>query len=158
MTPAQPEAQAPYRTQAWCAVARGASDAERDQSRAACMPGKRGPKTGNDPRDPHRPGALTACRQMLCVARGEGFTTGPMGCGPGQGGSLDTGEGLLRNRKMRSYHSHTDSETRTVTVEPDCKDTTVMHVGPSADELQGLGPDWPHPWRMACENRRKKNA
>ena len=56
MTPAQPEAQVLYRTLAWCAVARGASDAERDQSRSAYTPGKREPQTGDDPRDPHRPG------------------------------------------------------------------------------------------------------
>ena len=61
MTPAQPEAQAPYRTQAWCAVARGASDAERDQSRALRMHGKREPETGDDPWDPHRLGILTTC-------------------------------------------------------------------------------------------------
>ena len=64
MTPAQPEAQVLYRTRAWCAVARGASDAERDQCRALRMHGKHGPQTGDDPRDPHRPGALTACRQV----------------------------------------------------------------------------------------------
>ena len=158
MTPVQPEAQVLYRTLAWCAATSGASDAERDQSRALHMHGKCGPQTGNDPRDRHRPGAPTACRQVLCVARGEGCTKGSVGCGPVQRGSRAAGEGLLRNQKMRSYRFHTDSETETVTIEPGCGDTMVMHMGPSPGELQGLGTDWPHPLRMTGEIRREKNA
>ena len=63
---------------------------------------------------------------------------------------------MLRNQKMRSYRLHTDSETKTVTIEPGCKDTMVIHMGPSPGELQGLGPDWPRTPRMAGENLRGK--
>ena len=52
MTPAQPKAQALYRTPAWCAVARGASDAERDQSQALCVHGKAWAKNGGRPSGP----------------------------------------------------------------------------------------------------------
>ena len=124
-----------YRTLAWCAAASGASNAGRDQSRALRMHGKCGPQTGNDPRDPHRPDTRTACRLMLWHTRGERCTTGPVGCGPVQRGSHATGKWLLRNQKMRSYRLHTDSETKTVTIESGCKDTMVMHMGPSPGEL-----------------------
>ena len=63
---------------------------------------------------------------------------------------------MLRNRKMRSYRSHTDSETKTVTIEPGCKDTMVMHVDPSPGEMQGPVPSKPHTLHMAGENRREK--
>ena len=145
-----------YRTRTWCVMARGASVAERDQCRALRMRGKHGPQMGDDPWDPHRPGALTTCRQVPWHTHRKRCTTGPVGCGPGQGGSLDAGEGLLRNRKMRSYHSHTDSETKTVTVEPDCKDTMVMHVGSSAGVHQGDSPAKQDPQRVAGEIRREK--
>ena len=156
MTPAQPEAQVPYRTLAWRAVARGASDAERDQSRALCVHGKRGPKTGDDPRDPHLPGTQLVCCWVLRHTRRERCTRGTVGRGPAQRGSRAAEEGLLRNRKMRSYRIHTDSETKTVAIETGCKDTMVMHAGPSAGELQGLGTAGLGPRRMAGENRREK--
>ena len=158
MTPAQPEARAPYRTRAWCAATRGARDAERGQSRALRMHGKRGPQMGDDPRDPHRPGALTARHQVLRHTRRNPCTTGPVGRGPAQRGSRDAGEGLLRYQKMRSYRSHTDSETKTVTIEPGCGGTMVMHTGPGPGELQGVVSGWPHTRRMASENRRGKKT
>ena len=43
MTPAQPEAQVPYRTRAWFAVTGGTTNTQRDQSRAACTPEKMRP-------------------------------------------------------------------------------------------------------------------
>ena len=142
-----------YRTLAWCAAASGASNAERDQSRALHMHGKRGPQTGNDPRDPHCSGTRTACRQVLWHTRRERRTTGPVGCGPVQRGSHDTGKGLLRNRKMRSYHFRTNSETKTVTIEPGYKDTMVVHMGTSPGKQQGLGTSGLRALRMAGENR-----
>ena len=63
---------------------------------------------------------------------------------------------MLRNQKMRSYRLHTDSETKTVTIEPGCKDTMVMHMGPSPGELQGVVHRFPNLLRMAGENRREK--
>ena len=156
MTPAQPEAQAPYRTLAWCAVAHGASDAERDQSRALRMRGKRGPQTGDDPRDPRRSGVPTACCRVPWHTHWERCTTGPVGRGLAQRGTRASGERLLRNQKMRSYRIHTDSETKTVTIEPSCGDSMVVYVDPSPGELQGLGPDWPRTPRMAGENLRGK--
>ena len=64
---------------------------------------------------------------------------GPVDCEPAQKGSHDAKEELLRNQKMRSYRPHTDSETKTVTNEPGCRDTMVMHMGSGAAALQGLG-------------------
>ena len=55
---------------------------------------------------------------------------------------------------MRSYRPHTDSETKTVTIEPGCRDTTIVHMSPSPGVLQGLGPDGPHPLCMAGRNHR----
>ena len=63
---------------------------------------------------------------------------------------------MLRNQKMRSYRLHTDSETKTVTIEPGCKDTMVMHMGPSPGELQGVVHRFPNLLRMAGENCREK--
>ena len=147
-----------YRTQAWCAVARGASDAERDQSRALRMHGKCSPQTGDDPRDPHRRGALTACRRVLWHTHRERRTTGPVGYGPGQEGSRAAGEELLRNQKMQSYRIHTDSETETVTIEPGCMGTEIMHKGLSPGELQGDGPAKQDPQRIAGQNCREKKT
>ena len=158
MTPAQPEAQVLYRTLGWCAAASGASNAERDQCRALHMHGKCGPQTGDDPRDPHRPGTRLACRRVLWHTHRERRTTGPVGYGPAQGGSRDAGEGLLRNQKMRSYRPHTASETKTVTIEPGCGNAMVMHLGPSPGALQGVVTAGLSPLRMADENRREKNT
>ena len=137
------------RTPVCCDVTHDKEDAERDQSRAAYTPGKREPETGNDPRDPHQWDTRLACRQVLWHTRGEQRTTGPVGHRPAQTGSRATGEGLLRNQKMRSYCSHTDSETETVTIEPGCKDTMVVHIDPNSGVLQGLGSGWPCALRMA---------
>ena len=57
---------------------------------------------------------------------------------------------------MRSYCSHTASETETVTIEPGCEDAMVMHMGPSLGEMQGLGTAGLGPLRMAGETRREK--
>ena len=81
---------------------------------------------------------------------------GPVDCEPAQKGSHDAKEELLRNQKMRSYRPHTDSETKTVTIEPGCGDTMVMHMGPSPSELQGVVSGRPHALRMASEKRREK--
>ena len=140
----------------WCAATYEAKDAERGQSRAACTPGKCGPKTGDDPRDPHQPDTQLACCQVLWHTRGERCTTGPVGCGLGQGGSHAVGEELLRNQKMRSYRPHTASETKTVTIEPGREDTVVMHLGLSPGELQGLGTAGLSPRLVAGENRQGK--
>ena len=158
MTPAQPEAQAPYRTLAWCAVAHGASDAERDQSRALRMRGKRGPQTGDDPRDPRRSGVPTACCRVPWHTHWERCTTGPVGRGLAQRGTRASGERLLRNQKMRSYRIHTASETKTVTIEPGREDTVIMHMGSGPGELQGDGPAKQSHLRMAAKNRQEKNA
>ena len=64
--------------------------------------------------------------------------TGPVGRGIAQRGTRAAGEGLLRNRKMRSYRIHTDSETKTVAVEPGCGNTMIMHMDPSPGELRGV--------------------
>ena len=59
---------------------------------------------------------------------------------------------------MRSYHSHTTTETNTVTIEPGCGDTMDMHKGPSPGELQEVVTAGLSPLRMADANRREKNA
>ena len=41
------------------------------------------------------------------------------------------------------YRPHTDSETKMVTIELGCKDTMIVHMGPGAGLLQGLGTAWP---------------
>ena len=130
MTPAQPEPQVGHRTRAWCAATRGARDADRDQSRASRMPGKCGPRTGDDPRDPHRPGALTACHRVLWHTRKERRTTGPVGYGPAQRDFRAAWEELLRNHKMRSYKKKR-LKNKTVTIKPGCGNTMIMHIGPS---------------------------
>ena len=49
-----------------------------------------------------------------------------------------------RRALLWSYRPHTDSETKTVTIEPNCEDTMVMHMGPGPCELQGVVSGWPH--------------
>ena len=126
-----------YRTPVWCDVTHDMKDAERGQSQAAYMPGKREPETGNDLRNPHRWDTRLACCQVPWHTRGERRTTGPEDCEHAQKGSHDAKEELLQNQKMRSYRPHTDSETKTVTIEPGCRDTTIVHTVPSPGAQQG---------------------
>ena len=63
---------------------------------------------------------------------------------------------MLRSQKMQSYRIHTDSETKTVANKPGCKDTMVMHMGPSPDVLQGPDLNQLCTRRIADKNRQKK--
>ena len=76
-----------------------------------------------------------ACYWVLWHTRGEGCTAGLDGFKPAQKGSRDAGKELLRNLKTQTNRFLTDSETKTVTTEPDCGDVMIMHVSPSPDEL-----------------------
>ena len=62
----------------------------------------------------------------------------------------------------RSRYGLTDSETKTVTsrvtIEPGFRDTMIMHMSHESGVLQGLGPAWPSPLRMARTIRLEKNA
>ena len=79
-----------------------------------------------------------------------------MGCGLAQRDSRAAGEELLRNQKMRSYRIHTDSETKTVAIEPGCGNTMIMHMDPSPGELRGVVTARLGLLRMADKNRQKK--
>ena len=69
-----------------------------------------------------------------------------------------SGRGCSETEKCGHTAPHTDSETETVTIDPGCGDTMVMHVGSGPGELQGDGPAKQSHLRMAGEIRRKKNA
>ena len=153
MTPAQPEPQVGHRTRAWCAATRGARDADRDQSRASRMPGKCGPRTGDDPRDPHRPGALTACHRVLWHTRKERRTTGPVGYGPAQRDFRAAWEELLRNHKMRSYKKKTVKKQNSYDQARLREHHDHAHR-PEPNELQGAVTAWPSPMHMASTFRR----
>ena len=64
---------------------------------------------------------------------------------------------MLRNQKMRSYRIHTASETKTVTIEPGCRDTVILHMGLNPGELQGDGPAKQSHLRVAGKICREKN-
>ena len=145
-----------YRTRAWSAVTCGARDAEWDESRAACTLGKCGQLTGDDlgtnvVRVPYQPAPRCCGTRMGSDAQGDKW-----GAGPHEGGSHGAGEELLRNRDMRKYRPHTDSETKTVTIKQGCGDTMIMHMGPGAGPPQGSGTDWPNAQRTVGANRRDK--
>ena len=78
--------------------------------------------------------------------------------GPCKEAHVMPGRGCSETKKCGHTAPHTDSETETVTIEPGCGDTMVMHVGPNPDELQGPVPSGSHTRCMAGEIRRKKNA
>ena len=66
------------------------------------------------------------------------------------------GRGCSETKKCGHTAPHTDSETETVTIEPGCGDTMVMHLGLSPSELQGPVPTRPSALRMAGKKRREK--
>ena len=83
----------------WCAAKRGTKDAEKDQSRALRMHGKCGPQTGDDPWDPHRPGAQTACRQVMWYTPGSDAQRDQWAAGPRKGASVMPGKGCSETAK-----------------------------------------------------------
>ena len=83
----------------WCAAKRGTKDAEKDQSRALRRHGKCGPQTGDDPWDPHRPGAQTACRQVMWHTPGSDAQRDQWAAGPRKGASVMPGKGCCETAK-----------------------------------------------------------
>ena len=67
---------------------------------------------------------------------------------------MTPGRGCSETEKCGHTAPHTASETKTVTIEPGCWGTMIVHVGPSPDELQGPVPSGSHTRCMAGENRR----
>ena len=71
-------------------------DARREGRRSGPVPGfaharKCGPRTGDDPRDPHRPGALTACHRCCGTHARSGAQRDQWATGPRKGTSVPHG-------------------------------------------------------------------
>ena len=59
---------------------------------------------------------------------------------------------------MRSYRPHTDSETKTVTIELGCRDTTIVHTVPSPGAQQGPDFNRLRARHMADTSRHEKKS